>query len=180
MRRKITSFGKSIREFPNMQLSFLTRAKAMETCFGDIDREEPNIAASILRSIMALNADIRILVAQNIVLSGGSCMCPGFKIRLIQEMRYLVEHHKEFKDLESVQPYFEIAETTFPPNCMNWVGASLVSGLNTEIDRFLTTEDEFKENGDKLPDRFGEAYLFAKREEPHLNPDFFYKNEFAK
>ena len=61
MRRKFTLFNKSIKEFPNMQVSFLSRAKAMEVCFGDPDREEPNIAASILRSIMALNADVRVL-----------------------------------------------------------------------------------------------------------------------
>ena len=44
---------------------------------------------------------------------------------------------------------------------MNWVGASLVASLNTEIDRFISTYDEFKENNEKMPDRFGEAYLFA-------------------
>jgi hypothetical protein len=63
---------------------------------------------------------------------------------------------------------------------MTWVGASLVSGLNTEIERFLCTEEEFIENGDKMPDRFGEAYLFARRDEPHFNPEFYNKNEFAK
>jgi len=63
MRRKITSFGKQYREYPNFTLSFLTRAKAMETCFGNVDNEEANIAASILRSIKALGPDIRILVA---------------------------------------------------------------------------------------------------------------------
>jgi hypothetical protein len=45
-----------------MVVSFHTRAQAMETCFGDISQEEPNIAASILKSILALNCDIRILV----------------------------------------------------------------------------------------------------------------------
>jgi actin-related protein len=68
----------------------------METCFGNVDCEEPNIAASILRSIKALGPDIRVLVAQNIVLAGGSCMCPGFKLRLVQEMEYLIENYKEF------------------------------------------------------------------------------------
>ena len=58
----MTNFGKSIRELPNMVVSFHTRAQAMETCFGDISQEEPNIAASILKSILALNCDIRILV----------------------------------------------------------------------------------------------------------------------
>jgi actin-related protein len=66
-----------------MQVSFYTRAKAMEVCFGDIDNEEPNISASVLRSVLKLTPDVRVLVAQNIVLAGGSVMVPGFKLRLI-------------------------------------------------------------------------------------------------
>ena len=83
MKKKMTSFGKQHREFPSMQVSFYTRAKAMEVCFGDIDNEEPNIAASVLRSVLKLNLEVRILVAQNIVLAGGSVMVPGFKLRLV-------------------------------------------------------------------------------------------------
>lgn len=83
MKKKMTSFGKQHREFPSMQVSFYTRAKAMEVCFGDIDNEEPNISASVLRSVLRLSVDVRVLVAQNIVLAGGSCMVPGFKLRLI-------------------------------------------------------------------------------------------------
>ena len=56
----------------------------------------------------------------------------------------------------------------------------MVASLNTEIGRFMTTVEEFNENGEKLPDRFGEAYLFATRDEPYLNPDFEYKNQYAK
>lgn len=61
-KRKLTNFGKSVRELPNMVVSFHTRARAMEACFGEVSQEEANIAASILRSILSLNCDIRILV----------------------------------------------------------------------------------------------------------------------
>lgn len=54
-----------------------------------------------------------------------------------------------------------MAESTFPPNCINWVGASIIAGLNTEIEMFMTTYEDFKDNNDKMPDRFGEAYLFG-------------------
>jgi actin-related protein len=54
----------------------------MEVCFGDPENEEANIAASILRSILKLTMDTRVLVCQNIILSGGSSMVPGFKQRL--------------------------------------------------------------------------------------------------
>ena len=57
MQRKMSGFGKQHREFPSLSVSFLTRAKTMEICFGDISNEESNISASILRSILALNMD---------------------------------------------------------------------------------------------------------------------------
>ena len=56
----------------------------------------------------------------------------------------------------------------------------MLSSLNTEIDRFVCTDEDFKNNGDVLPDRFGDAYLFALRDEPFLNADFEYKNQYAK
>lgn len=62
MRRKMTSYGRQAKELPNMQVSFLTRAKAMEVCFGDVAKEEENIAATILRSILTLNSNVRVLV----------------------------------------------------------------------------------------------------------------------
>ena len=82
MRRKLTNFGKQFKEFPEMQVSFYTRAKGIEVCFGSVSKEEENIAASGLRAIMKLNSEVRVLVCQNIVLAGGSCMVPGFKLRL--------------------------------------------------------------------------------------------------
>jgi len=39
MRRKLTSFGKQHREFPSLNVSFHTRAKTMEICFGDPENE---------------------------------------------------------------------------------------------------------------------------------------------
>lgn len=44
----------------------------------------------------------------------------------------------------------------------------------------MTSYEEFDQNGDRLIDRFGEAYFFARRDEPYLNPDQEYKNQFAK
>jgi len=152
----------------------------MEICFGDPENDETNIAASILRSLNAVGADIRILVCQNIILAGGSCMVPGFKLRLLQEIKLLIENCEEFKELEAIKSRIKIPDNQFPPNCLQWVGGSLVASLNTEIGRFMTSQEEFENNGDRLPDRFGEAYLFALRDEPYLNPDFEYKNQYAK
>jgi hypothetical protein len=63
MRRKLISFGKQHKEFPQMTVSFLTRAKGMEVCFGDPALDQPSIAASALRSLMSLSLNTRVLVA---------------------------------------------------------------------------------------------------------------------
>ena len=95
-------------------------------------------------------------------------------------MKYLIEKCDEFKELEVLKDKIRFAESNFPPNVMAWVGASLIGSMNTEIERFMTTHEEYKKAKNKLPDRFGEAYLFAMRDEPYLNPDFEYKNQYAK
>ena len=82
-------------------------------------------------------------------------MIPGFKARIIQEMKFLVDNFSEFSDLSTIKSNFKIGDNQFPSNCLTWVGASLVASLNTDIDRFLTTAEEFKENNDRMPDRFG-------------------------
>lgn len=82
----------------------------MEVCFGDPEEDEPNIAASALRSLLKLSAETRVLVSQNIVLAGGSCMVPGFKLRLLQEMKYLVETYSEFQELSSLKDRFCIPD----------------------------------------------------------------------
>ena len=55
---------------------------------------------------------------------------------------------------------------------MIWVGASLLSSLNNEIDRFLLTLEEYRDNNYEIPDRFGQAFLFGSREENYFNKDF--------
>ena len=107
-------------------------------------------------------------------------MIPGFKLRVKQEILHLIDNFDEFKELETLKEKIKFADSSFPPNCMAWVGASLIASLNTEIERFMTTHEEYKKAGEVLPDRFGEAYLFARRDEPYLNPDFEYKNQYAK
>lgn len=82
-------------------------------------------------------------------------MIPGFKTRLMQELKFHLENRKEFEQIRDIKDIIQIPENCFPPNCMVWVGASLLSNLNNEIDRFLLTIDEYRDNGNQIPDRFG-------------------------
>lgn len=56
---------------------------AAEVFFGEVEMEEANLAFQILKSVMKLGIENRGRCLQNIVLSGGGCMIPGFKVRLL-------------------------------------------------------------------------------------------------
>lgn len=51
MKGKLYNLGKNYKDYPNLTVSFYTRYMTMESCFGDINEEEENIAISILRSM---------------------------------------------------------------------------------------------------------------------------------
>lgn len=74
--------------------------------------------------------------------------------------------------MKEIADLITIPESCFPPNCLVWVGASLLSSLNNEIDRFLLTFEDYKENGMVIPDRFGQAFLFGTRKENYFNKEF--------
>lgn len=47
-KKYVLSLGRAFYWFPYFQISFYTRVMAYEICFGDVDKEEANIAYSIL------------------------------------------------------------------------------------------------------------------------------------
>ena len=106
-------------------------------------------------------------------------MLPGFRTRLIQELKHLINTMKEFEEIKETQEYFQVHESCIPPNCMVWVGASLLSQLNSEIEKFEITQRDYVEKFDQcyIPDRFGEAFLFGIRDTVYFNKDF---EEFLK
>ena len=70
-------------------------------------------------------------------------MVPGFKTRLMQEIKFLITSRKEFEEIKATQEYFAIHDSCFPPNCMVWAGASLLSQLNCEIEKFEVTRKDY-------------------------------------
>jgi len=99
-------------------------------------------------------------------------MTPGFKKRLIQEVKHLIETLDEFEELRVHVDMIRVPDSVFPPNCAAWVGASLLGNLNNEIDRFLLTSTQYIEEERVLPDRFGDAFLNFEREGNYFNKNF--------
>jgi hypothetical protein len=51
MLNKKYPLGKNYKEVPHLSISLFTRYTTMESCFGDIEEEEENLAYSILKSL---------------------------------------------------------------------------------------------------------------------------------
>jgi len=68
-------------------------------------------------------------------------MVPGFKKRLLQELRHLVSTTPEFEELKVHKDKISIPDCIFAPNVMAWVGASLMMSLGKDVDRFLLTAE---------------------------------------
>lgn len=99
-------------------------------------------------------------------------MVPGFKKRLLQEIKHQIQTYDEFEGLRSILKYIRIPENIYAPNIAAWVGASILMSLGQDADRFLLTVEEYNDNESKIPDRFGEAFLTLDREGNYFNKNF--------
>ena len=86
-------------------------------------------------------------------------MIPGFKKRLIQEVKALIQNRDEFEALRSIVQWIRMPESIYAPNICSWVGASILMGLGTEADRFCLTAEQYKAENETIPDRFGDAFI---------------------
>ena len=71
----------------------------------------------------------RLRAVQNIMLTGGSCMIPGFKKRVIQEVKAFIQSRDEFLALQSIVEWIKTPENIFAPNICSWVGTSILMSL---------------------------------------------------
>lgn len=124
------------------------------------------ISTMILNVIASVDVESRTLLAENIVLIGGTCMAPGFKARLkVELLRQLKnERYKKFKNIKMIKFHSPPAKENYTA----WLGGKIVFWIDyfcgyififvaalygaTEIVsmKALTKDQYFKEN--RLPD----------------------------
>lgn len=73
----------------------------------------------ILDAILQVNADLRIKLAENILLIGGTCMIPGFKARLKEEL-YSQLKNQRYQKLKIEKFKFHTAPSK--ENYTAWLG----------------------------------------------------------
>ncbi|XP_005187643.1 actin-related protein 10 [Musca domestica] len=117
--------------------------KVRETAF-EIFFEENNDRDSlphlIMQSILRCPMDIRRSLMENIFVIGGSAIIMGLLPRLQQELKYLVENDKEYKERLHGDVTFKFHKTIGRPNVTAWIGGSLCGGTDLVNTRSLTKE----------------------------------------
>lgn len=148
-----------------INISGKLRETACEVLY-DEDNDHQCLSTMILDAIMKVNMDLRLKLAENILLIGGTAMLPGFKARLKEELETQLKCDR-YKKLNIIEFKFH-----YPPSKDNytaWLGGNItfyimkwlflivfffVGALygSTEIlsMKTLTRENYLKEN--KLPD----------------------------
>lgn len=107
------------------------------------DGEEQNIATIILDSILKCPTDIRRALAENIIIMGGTAMLPGFKHRLLMEIKLLLTQ-KRYSNLPIKSIKFHN-----PPSKENytaWLGAAIF-GATDAISKRSISREQFNQHG---------------------------------
>ena len=106
-----------------------------------MDNDFPGIHEQVNRTLQRADLDLRRFTYNNIVLSGGNTMFPGFKERLLKEMKKLAP--------SSLLPKV----VAIPERKMAaWLGGSIMSSLST-MEQLWITPQEYEEHGPGIVQR---------------------------
>lgn len=130
--------------------SIVIPGKIRETAF-EVFFEEDNdhqcVSTMILDAILKVNLDLRLQLAENIVLMGGTAMTPGFKSRLKEEL------YEQLKNERYSKLKIKVFKFHSPPckdNYTAWLGGAIYGCTELLGMKGLTRENYLKEN--RLPD----------------------------
>lgn len=123
------------------------REVACEVLF-EQDMEEKSVATTILDAILQCPLDMRIPLAQNLVLMGGTSMLPGFAHRLVDELKELLSK-PQYKDRLAISS-FKVHSPPSEANYTAWLGGSLFGAM--EILSYRSLSREAYNQAGKVPD----------------------------
>ncbi|KAK7580186.1 hypothetical protein V9T40_000815 [Parthenolecanium corni] len=119
-----------------------------ETLFAQ-DNDQMSVSTMILDAILKTSVDMRKQLAENIVLLGGTVMAKGFKARLKEELKMLIDGPK-YKD----KLFLNVFKFHNPPakeNYVAWLGGS-ICGATDMISMKSLTRDAYCDMNSKVPD----------------------------
>ncbi|XP_060070556.1 actin-related protein 10-like [Ylistrum balloti] len=123
------------------------REQSCEVLF-EQDNEEQSVTTSILDAILKCPIDMRLELASNIVIIGGTSMLKGFHHRVGSELYDLLRKPK-YKEQLSIQT-FKFHKLPAKENYAAWLGGAMMGSLETLPSRSIT-RDSYQLSG-KLSD----------------------------
>ncbi|CAH1790732.1 unnamed protein product [Owenia fusiformis] len=123
------------------------RENSCEVLF-ERDNDEKSIATLILDAILECPIDIRRVLAENIVVVGGTAMLPGFQHRLLAEVHELVEQQR-YRDKLAIRS-FKLHKPPSKANFTVWLGGAIFGALEILGSRSISKE-AYNENN-TIPD----------------------------
>nr|CAD7571212.1 unnamed protein product [Timema californicum] len=137
----------SVGGLPSFNIPGRIREQAFEVLFQP-DGDGNSIPTMILDSILKCSIDMRRPLAENILLIGGTAMTPGFKARLLAELKHLVLTSK-YSSKIALQT-FKFHTPPAKENYVAWLGGAIFGGTDILAARSLTKEVYMKTN--EVPD----------------------------
>nr|CAD7455912.1 unnamed protein product [Timema tahoe] len=132
---------------PSFNIPGTIREQAFEVLFQQ-DDDGNSIPTMILDSILKCSIDMRRPLAENILLIGGTAMAPGFKARLLAELKHLVLTPK-YSSKIALQT-FKFHTPPAKDNYVAWLGGAIFGGTDILAARSLTKEVYMRTN--EVPD----------------------------
>lgn len=138
----------------------ILREQAAEIWFKNSDPDGCSLPYMILECLAACPIDVRKKLAASILITGGTSMLPGFKARLVRELKKieseLGDKKPDFKDEKFVDKFksgsyeFRVFSSPIKENCVNWLGGAIY-GCSEAINLRGVTKEFFLKNG-TVPD----------------------------
>ncbi|KPP60284.1 actin-related protein 10-like [Scleropages formosus] len=124
------------------------RDSVMEMLF-EQDNEEKSVATLVLDALVKCPIDTRKVLAENLVVIGGTAMLPGFLHRLLAEIRLLAEKPRYQQVLSSRT--FRVHSPPAKPNCTAWLGGAIFGALQDILGSRSISRDQYNQTG-RTPD----------------------------
>lgn len=140
-----------------VEFNGILREQAAEVWFQNKDPEGGSLPYMLLDCLASCPIDTRKKLASSILICGGTSMIPGFKARLIRELKKIEselggDEKPDFKDEKFVEKFqngtyeFRIFSSAIKENCVNWLGGAIY-GASEAVNLRGVTKEFFMKNG---------------------------------
>jgi len=121
------------------KVSLFTCVSCVELAlFGD--SETTNVALLFLSSLLLVDKYYLKRVVQNVILSGGIPLLRNMAGRLREEILHHIDNDARFQPLRPIKALICFNAMPFPPNTLNWIGASIAGPFSTSTEISLNAE----------------------------------------